>query len=139
MFGKLLKFKREEDGAVTVDWVVLTAAIVLIGISAVLLVNGGVADLSRTTKSALADTTVGATEQAGNGSADLGSSAGSDNNVADAGIGTGIDNNEADAGTSAGTDSNATDSASEGPLNGASGLRINRGAARVGGDGASRR
>ncbi|WP_146344444.1 hypothetical protein [Falsiphaeobacter marinintestinus] len=28
MFDKLKKFRRSEDGAVTVDWVVLTAAVV---------------------------------------------------------------------------------------------------------------
>lgn len=35
-FPKLLKnFKRDEDGAVTVDWVVLTAAIVGLGVAVV--------------------------------------------------------------------------------------------------------
>lgn len=28
MFNKILRFTRDEDGAVTVDWVVLTAAVV---------------------------------------------------------------------------------------------------------------
>lgn len=28
MFNKLLRFTRDENGAVTVDWVVLTAAVV---------------------------------------------------------------------------------------------------------------
>lgn len=29
MWSSLIKFRRNEDGAVTVDWVVITAAIVL--------------------------------------------------------------------------------------------------------------
>lgn len=47
---KLFKFAkdfiRDEDGAVTVDWVVLTAAIVGLGIAVYGVVSGGVEDLS---------------------------------------------------------------------------------------------
>lgn len=40
------KFRRDEDGAVTVDWVVLTAAIVGLGIAVLLTVSDGVGQLS---------------------------------------------------------------------------------------------
>ncbi len=44
---KLFKnFKNDESGAVTVDWVVLTAAIVGLGIAVMATVSGGVANLS---------------------------------------------------------------------------------------------
>ncbi|MDJ0860353.1 MAG: pilus assembly protein [Dinoroseobacter sp.] len=39
-------FRNEEDGAVTVDWVVLTAAIVGLGIAVYGVVSGGISDLS---------------------------------------------------------------------------------------------
>ncbi len=44
---KLFKnFKNDESGAVTVDWVVLTAAIVGLGIAVLATVSGGVKNLS---------------------------------------------------------------------------------------------
>lgn len=39
-------FVRDEDGAVTVDWVVLTAAIVGLGIAVIASISGGVNDLA---------------------------------------------------------------------------------------------
>jgi len=39
-------FRNDEDGAVTVDWVVLTAAVVGLGILAMTAINTGVEDLS---------------------------------------------------------------------------------------------
>ncbi|MDJ0993192.1 MAG: pilus assembly protein [Dinoroseobacter sp.] len=39
-------FRNDEDGAVTVDWVVLTAAIVGLGIAVYAVVSGGISDLS---------------------------------------------------------------------------------------------
>ena len=39
-------FTRDEDGAVTVDWVVLTAAVVGLGIAAIATVRGGVDSLA---------------------------------------------------------------------------------------------
>ena len=39
-------FKKDEDGAVTVDWVVLTAAVVGLGIAGVTTVKGGVGTLA---------------------------------------------------------------------------------------------
>ena len=38
------KFANDESGAVTVDWVVLTAAIVGIAIAVVTLISGGIQD-----------------------------------------------------------------------------------------------
>ena len=43
LFNLIKTFQRDEDGAVTVDWVVLTAAIVGLGI-AVLTTVGGATD-----------------------------------------------------------------------------------------------
>ena len=42
MMKFLNKFRKDEDGAVTVDWVVLTAAVVLLGILALNFVRSGV-------------------------------------------------------------------------------------------------
>ena len=39
-------FVRDEDGAVTVDWVVLTAAIVGLGIAVLTVVAGSVSDVT---------------------------------------------------------------------------------------------
>lgn len=39
---KMKKFAKDESGAVTVDWVVLTAAIVGIAIAVVAVIRGGV-------------------------------------------------------------------------------------------------
>ena len=39
-------FKSEESGAVTVDWVVLTAAIVGLGMVVIMSVGGGITDLA---------------------------------------------------------------------------------------------
>ena len=39
-------FTKEEDGAVTVDWVVLTAALVALALAALSQVESGVTDLS---------------------------------------------------------------------------------------------
>lgn len=46
LFDLIKNFARDEDGAVTVDWVVLTAAIVGLGIAVLGVVSGGVQDLS---------------------------------------------------------------------------------------------
>jgi len=51
-------FIASEDGAVTVDWVVLTAAVVGLGIAAVAAVKGGVDSLSGTIATAVTDTGV---------------------------------------------------------------------------------
>ncbi|MEI4487684.1 pilus assembly protein [Frigidibacter sp. MR17.14] len=53
VFNYLNTFRKEDDGAVTVDWVVLTAAIVGLGIAATSLLSGGVSDLSGDIKTSL--------------------------------------------------------------------------------------
>ncbi|KAA9010308.1 Flp family type IVb pilin [Histidinibacterium aquaticum] len=53
------KFRRDEDGAVTVDWVVLTAAIVGLGVAVMGTVKGGVEDLGDKISSSLSSQTVG--------------------------------------------------------------------------------
>ena len=45
MMTFIKNFHSDEDGAVTVDWVVLTAAIVGLGIAAISQVSGGVNQL----------------------------------------------------------------------------------------------
>ena len=46
LFNMIKNFRNDESGAVTVDWVVLTAAIVGLGIAVLTSVGGGVTDLS---------------------------------------------------------------------------------------------
>lgn len=46
MLNYIKTFRRDEDGAVTVDWVVLTAAIVGIGIAVLTTVGDGVEDVA---------------------------------------------------------------------------------------------
>jgi len=41
MTAKILGFAKDEDGAVTVDWVVLTAAIVGLSIAVISVIAGG--------------------------------------------------------------------------------------------------
>jgi Flp pilus assembly pilin Flp len=56
-------FRNDEDGAVTVDWVVLTAAIVGLGIAVLAAVSGGVesvtTEISTTLNGVKASTTFG--------------------------------------------------------------------------------
>ena len=49
-------FILAEDGAVTVDWVVLTAALVGLGLAVMAVVSGGVENLSGDIAQELADT-----------------------------------------------------------------------------------
>ena len=58
MMNLLNKFRRDEDGAVTVDWVVLTAAIVGLGIAILATVSGGVGDLAGAIDSELSGMTI---------------------------------------------------------------------------------
>jgi Flp pilus assembly pilin Flp len=48
-------FRNDEDGAVTVDWVVLTAAIVLLGAAIAATVRTGAADLAGDIQTSLTD------------------------------------------------------------------------------------
>lgn len=66
-FATLFKaFSKDESGAVTVDWVVLTAAIVGLGIVVLTTVGGGVETLAGNIVESVEGTTVGYTSQAGN-------------------------------------------------------------------------
>jgi len=56
---KLFKnFKNDESGAVTVDWVVLTAAIVGLGIAVLTSVSGGTTKLAGTISGELSTMTI---------------------------------------------------------------------------------
>ena len=55
MFKALKKFKNDEAGAVTVDWVVLTAAVVGLSVALVLELQGGSAGLTEKTEEYLTD------------------------------------------------------------------------------------
>ena len=46
LYTYIKNFGRDEDGAVTVDWVVLTAAIVGLGIAVLTSVSGGTTSLA---------------------------------------------------------------------------------------------
>ena len=46
LFNLIKKFRGDEDGAVTVDWVVLTAAIVGLGIVVMNTVGGGITNVA---------------------------------------------------------------------------------------------
>ena len=58
LFKLAQNFKRDEDGAVTVDWVVLTAAIVGLGIAVLSSVSGGTTSLADKISSNLASQTI---------------------------------------------------------------------------------
>ncbi len=73
------KFFKDDSGAVTVDWVVLTAAIVGLGIAVMTTVSNGTNKLAETISSDLAATKTGVSADSGSGS---GSGSG-DNNAAD--------------------------------------------------------
>jgi len=48
MIKFIKNFRNDEDGAVTVDWVVLTAAVVGLGVAGVSTVKGGIDGLAGT-------------------------------------------------------------------------------------------
>ncbi len=58
LFNLIKSFGRDEDGAVTVDWVVLTAAIVGLGIAVYTVVAPGINDLSTTVAGQLSSQTI---------------------------------------------------------------------------------
>ena len=58
IFNFVKTFKRDEDGTVTVDWVVLTAAIVGLGIAVLTSVSGGTTSLANKISSNLASQTI---------------------------------------------------------------------------------
>lgn len=61
MIKFIKKFRNDEEGAVTVDWVVLTAAVVGLGVAGVSTVSGGVNSLASAINTEVgADSNVGA-------------------------------------------------------------------------------
>ena len=58
MLNFIKNFRNDEDGAVTVDWVVLTAAIVGLGLAVLSTVGDGTKILSEKVSSHLAETDV---------------------------------------------------------------------------------
>lgn len=58
MLNYIKNFKNDEDGAVTVDWVVLTAAIVGLGIAVLASVGQGTTGLANTISSQLSAQTI---------------------------------------------------------------------------------
>ena len=58
LFDLIKTFSNDESGAVTVDWVVLTAAIVGLGIAVIVAVSGGVNDLGGKIETALKSGTI---------------------------------------------------------------------------------
>lgn len=58
-------FLKDEDGAVTVDWVVLTAAVVGLGIAGVTAVNNGIGDLAESIGTEVGGITVEAPDTLG--------------------------------------------------------------------------
>jgi len=59
MLNFIKNFRADEDGAVTVDWVVLTAAIVGLGLAVMVSVRGGATDLAGDIGTNLTATVVG--------------------------------------------------------------------------------
>lgn len=58
-FALLKGFKNDESGAVTVDWVVLTAAIVGLSVAVIASLNNGTTNLSSNMSNAIAAMPVG--------------------------------------------------------------------------------
>jgi Flp pilus assembly pilin Flp len=58
MLNFIKNFRNDEDGAVTVDWVVLTAAIVGLGIAVLTSVGGGTTALADKISTSLAASTI---------------------------------------------------------------------------------
>lgn len=59
LFTLIQNFRNDESGAVTVDWVVLTAAIVGLGIAVVSTVGGGIGKMGTTISNALSGADIG--------------------------------------------------------------------------------
>jgi Flp pilus assembly pilin Flp len=56
--SQVIRFLQDESGAVTVDWVVLTAAVVGLGIAVITAVNGGVGGLGAGIGNALSSASI---------------------------------------------------------------------------------
>lgn len=66
LFNLIKTFKNDEAGAVTVDWVVLTAAIVGLGIAVIAAVSTGTTDLGTDIQTSLSNATVNGLGELGN-------------------------------------------------------------------------
>lgn len=60
LFNLIKNFRNDEDGAVTVDWVVLTAAVVGLGFAVFGSVSGGLTGLGTSISTEVAGVTVAA-------------------------------------------------------------------------------
>ena len=58
MIKFIKNFRKDEDGAVTVDWVVLTAAVVGLGVAGVATVSNGVGELATKIESGVTNQSV---------------------------------------------------------------------------------
>lgn len=56
---KKLSFCKDESGAVTVDWVVLTAALVLVGVAAVAIYKPALSEAATDISDAITDSAIG--------------------------------------------------------------------------------
>lgn len=65
MLNSINTFINDESGAVTVDWVVLTAALVGLGLAVMSVVSGGIENLSSDIGQSLANQGAGGTDFAG--------------------------------------------------------------------------
>jgi len=70
MIKFIKNFRKDEDGAVTVDWVVLTAAVVGLGVAGVATVSEGVDALAGDIKSGVTNQDVNGAGGAGGGGND---------------------------------------------------------------------
>ena len=59
MLSKIKLFARDEDGAVTVDWVVLTAAVCALAVAAIVSINGATGSVGTAVMNFLNGVTVG--------------------------------------------------------------------------------
>ncbi|MCZ4353283.1 hypothetical protein O4H61_12210 [Roseovarius aestuarii] len=55
----VIKFLRDEDGAITVDWVVLTAAVVGLAVGAIATARVGINTAASTIQNGVADSSIG--------------------------------------------------------------------------------
>lgn len=60
-FKQLRTFRTDEEGAVTVDWVVLTAAVIGLGVAALGAIKGGVGSISSLINGYLSSQTISST------------------------------------------------------------------------------
>ena len=61
LFNKIGSFRKRQDGVVTVDWVVLTAAVVGLGVAALAAVKSGTGSLSTKVKTYLTNQSINST------------------------------------------------------------------------------